>query len=173
VAKERGVTVTVVDSVPDRLDLAKRFGADHVISLEEHPDVEARRAHVHGLAGDYGVDAVMDVTGVPQALTEAIGLLRPGGTVLEIGGVLPGQTVELDVGTLTRNGISIVTVIRYHPRYLLEALNFLSRNVDRLPLEDLIDGVYELDREQDALNDSRDRRVNRAAIVPAGAEAAR
>lgn len=173
VAHERGATVIVIDQVPERLELATRFGADDVVSLTDFPDLEARRRRIHELAGGAGVDAVMDVTGVPEALTEGLGLLRPGGLLIEIGGVLPGQTVELDIGQLTRNGISILTVIRYHPRYLLNALRFLSRNVRRLPLEDLIDGVYGLDREEEALEDSKARRVHRAAIVPAENESAR
>lgn len=173
VAKERGATVVVIDQVPERLDLAERLGADAVVSLQDFPELDHRREHVHELINSYGADVVMDVTGVAQALAEGIGLLRPGGTMLEIGGVLPGQTMSLDVGALTRNGISIITVIRYHPRYLLEALNFLRRTVDRLPLEDLIDGVYELADIQHALEDASARRVNRAAVVPAGAEEAR
>jgi L-iditol 2-dehydrogenase len=173
VAKERGITVVVIDQVPERLDLARRLGADATVLLQEFPEVEARRAQVHELIGGFGADVVMDVTGVPQALAEGIGLLRPGGTMLEIGGVLPGQTMSLDVGALTRSGISIMTVIRYHPRYLLDALGFLSRNVHRLPLEDLIDGVYELADITEALEDASARRVNRAAVVPAGAEEAR
>ena len=59
----------------------------------------------------------------------------------------------------------MVPVIRYLPRHLQQALQFLSRNVDRLPFGDLVDSTYPLDGVEQALHDSSQRRVNRAAIV--------
>lgn len=165
VAKERGAHVTVVDAVPGRLATADRFGADRVISMVDHPTAEARRKIVMAVTEGLGADAVFDFAGVPAAVSEGIRLARSGGRYVEIGSVLPGVSVELDLGYMTRSQISLVPVIRYLPRHLLEALAFLARNVDRLPLDELIDGRYTLDRVRDALDDALERRVNRAAII--------
>jgi threonine dehydrogenase-like Zn-dependent dehydrogenase len=166
VAKERGATVTVVDAVAGRLDAARAFGADAVISLEELPDPADRAARVRELTGGEGADCVMEVAGVPQAFAEALELVRIGGRIVEIGNVTPGTTQPFDVSALTRRAIRILPVIRYQPWELDEALAFLSRNVDRLPLDRLLDRAYPLDALADALRDSQARTVNRAVIVP-------
>lgn len=168
-AKERGATVTVMDGVEDRLRTAMLFGSDHVVSLSEEPDVAGRGERIRALTRPEGVDVAFDLAGVPAAVTEGLQLVRPGGRYMEIGNVLPDVRVELGLGHLTRNSISLIPVIRYHPRYLLEALAFLARNVGRLPFERLVDGHYSLDDVQEALEDASARRVNRAAILFDGA----
>lgn len=163
-AKERGATVTVLDAVDKRLQTAAAFGADHTISLTQTPDAAERRALVTEVSPD-GADIVMELAGVPAAVPEGLALLRTGGTFVEIGNVMPGVHVDLDIGDLTRRAITILPVIRYEPRHLQAALAFLSRTVDRLPLADLVDHTYPLDDIASALRDSHERRVNRAAVV--------
>jgi threonine dehydrogenase-like Zn-dependent dehydrogenase len=152
--------------VAGRLDAARAFGADAVISLEELPDPADRADRVRELTGGEGADCVMEVAGVPQAFAEALELVRIGGRIVEIGNVTPGTTQPFDVSALTRRAIRILPVIRYQPWELDEALAFLSRNVDRLPLGRLLDRAYPLDALADALRDSQARTVNRAVIVP-------
>jgi L-iditol 2-dehydrogenase len=163
-AKERGATVTVIDAVARRLKTAEAFGADHTISMQDHPDRDDRRKLVTDVTAD-GADIVLELAGVPAAVPEGIGLLRTGGTFIEIGNIMPGVEIVLDIGDLTRRAISILPVIRYQPRHLQEALQFLSRNVGRLPLADLVDATYPLEDIGGALRDSQDKKINRAAIV--------
>ena len=163
-AKERGATVTVIDAVEKRLQTALAFGADYAISMQEHTDVEARRRLVTDVSTD-GADIVMELAGVPAAVPEGIGLLRTGGTFIEIGNIMPGVEFALDIGNLTRRAVSIIPVIRYQPRHLQQALQFLSRNVGRLPLADLVDRTYPLEDIQSALRDSQNKSINRAALV--------
>lgn len=166
-AKERGARVVVIDGVESRLRTAARFGADEVISIERLASVEQRREAVHELTGG-GADLAFDFAGTPAAVAEGVALVRPGGRYLEIGSVLPGVSVDLDLGHLTRSGIPVIPVIRYLPRHLRQALGFLERNLGRLPLEELVDGRYPLEEVEAALEDAVERRVNRAAIVAAG-----
>jgi threonine dehydrogenase-like Zn-dependent dehydrogenase len=69
-----------IDLVPERLAIAKRFGA---IPLNPSlSDVkEEIRNHTHGR----GADAVMEVVGSHQTLKMAIDLIRPGGTISSVG----------------------------------------------------------------------------------------
>lgn len=163
--KERGARVVVLDAVGSRLEVARQFGADAVISLEETPSVEDRRGAVVAFVGGEGVDAAFDFAGVPQAIGEGIKLVRPGGRYLELGNVTPGVEASIDSGDFTRRGAAIIPVIRYAARHLAAALDFLSRRIDDLPLAEMIDGRYPLDQIEQALIDSRDRRVTRAAVV--------
>ena len=54
VAKDKGAVVVVVDGVPARLELAKAFGADHVVDLGAHPAPNDRAARGMGIYDGYG-----------------------------------------------------------------------------------------------------------------------
>lgn len=165
VAKERGARVIVIDAVESRLRTAEAFGADATINMAQLPEVEDRIARVQELTDGEGADVGLGLAGVPAAFIEGIELLRIGGRYIEIGNVTPGVEVQFDIARMTRRSVSVLPVIRYHPGMLKEALEFLSRNVDRLPLDHLLDAQYPLDRLEDALRDSEARTVNRAVLV--------
>ena len=75
-AREQGARrVFAIDDVPERLDLAGRFGAE---PLNRHGDVfEAVREATEGR----GADAALEVVGSEAASRLAFDLVRPGGTV--------------------------------------------------------------------------------------------
>jgi 2-desacetyl-2-hydroxyethyl bacteriochlorophyllide A dehydrogenase len=72
--------VVAIDTVADRLAMAKSFGAQPVHLTEEDP-----RAAVRELTEGRGVDACIDAVGDPRALELAIRLTRKCGTIQTIG----------------------------------------------------------------------------------------
>jgi 2-desacetyl-2-hydroxyethyl bacteriochlorophyllide A dehydrogenase len=72
--------VLAVDSVAQRLHMAREFGATPVHLSEENPREVVKRA-----TGGRGVDAAIDAVGHPDALDLAIRLARKAGTVVAIG----------------------------------------------------------------------------------------
>lgn len=72
--------VIAVDSVAQRLEMARSFGAIPVHLTEESP-----REVVRALTGKRGVDAVIDAVGHPDALDLALRLARKAATVVAIG----------------------------------------------------------------------------------------
>ncbi|MGB9186119.1 MAG: zinc-binding dehydrogenase, partial [Solirubrobacteraceae bacterium] len=72
--------VIAVDSVADRLEVARGFGAVPVHLTEEKP-----RDVVRSLTDGRGVDAAIDAVGHPDALDLAIRLTRKAGSVFAIG----------------------------------------------------------------------------------------
>jgi len=75
--KERGTRVVAVDPNDNALKRARQFGADHVLSGSAQ-EVEME---VKVLTDGLGADIVVDATGRPDGLTEALRLVRPRGTV--------------------------------------------------------------------------------------------
>ncbi|MDQ0338138.1 threonine dehydrogenase-like Zn-dependent dehydrogenase [Caldalkalibacillus uzonensis] len=165
VAKEHGATVIIIDSVETRLKHAKDFGADYTINLNEYNTVEKRAEYIRSLTHGKGADVGLEVSGVPDAFSEGIHLIRPGGRYVSIGNVSPGQITAFDPGLLTRKSIMILPVVRYEPWYLHKALNFLSKTIDKYPFEKMIDAEFEFGNIQDALDKSASRQVTRASIV--------
>jgi 2-desacetyl-2-hydroxyethyl bacteriochlorophyllide A dehydrogenase len=72
--------VVAIDTVPDRLEVARSFGAQAVHLTEEKP-----RDVVRDLTEGRGVDSAIDAVGHPDALDLAIRLARKAGTVVAIG----------------------------------------------------------------------------------------
>lgn len=166
VAGEYGAETIVIEGVDRRLERAVAFGADHVIDFREHATVEARKERVDEITSGVGPDVGIEVAGVPEAFAEGVELLRTGGRYLEMGNVRPGHTIEFDPGTLTRKSIDITTAVEYDPWTLYEALQFLASTVDEYPYSDLVDAEYPLSAAGEALEDSEDRAVTRATLVP-------
>ncbi len=80
-ARAAGATkVFAIDTVPDRLEMARYFGATAIHLTDEDPK-RAIRAATEGA----GVDVVVDAVGDPAPLALAISLVRDAGTVSGIG----------------------------------------------------------------------------------------
>jgi threonine dehydrogenase-like Zn-dependent dehydrogenase len=105
------------------------------------------------------------VAGVPSAFVEGAELARPGGRMVTMGNISPGKMVEFDPGLLTRRSVRILPVLRYLPWYLKKSLDFLAENGSRYPFDELLDADFTMDRIEDALLQSAERKVMRASIV--------
>lgn len=166
VAKEKKLRVIVVDGVESRLQQARAFGADEIILLNDYPTLKQRVAKINALTNDLGVDVALEVAGVPQAFAEGIDYIRAGGRYIVIGNISPGKTVPFDPGYLTRKCITIIPVLRYNPWYLKKALLFLEENLERYPFATLLDAQFTLTDVKEALDQSANRSVTRATIIP-------
>jgi len=66
---------------PDRIALARQFGATDVVSERGEEAIE----RVHELTGRFGVHSVLECVGTDQAMLTAIGIARAGGAVGRVG----------------------------------------------------------------------------------------
>jgi 2-desacetyl-2-hydroxyethyl bacteriochlorophyllide A dehydrogenase len=82
--------VIAIDTIADRLEMARSFGAVPVHLTEEQP-----RDVVKGLTDQRGVDVAIDAVGHPDALDLAIRLARNAGTVNAIGVYAEPQRVHM------------------------------------------------------------------------------
>lgn len=169
VAKEMGAEVIVVEGIAGRIELAKRFGAERVVDMREFGSAQERVSEVQRLTNGYGADVVLEVTGVPAAFVEAIGLVRPGGRVAEIGNVSIGEEHEVSLapGLITRKVVRVQGFVRYQPWFLHRAIRFLERKHSEHPFAELSDREYTLEEAGEAIEREEARKVARPAIVPA------
>jgi alcohol dehydrogenase len=158
ICKARGARLVIgVDKVAARRELAGRFGVDHVFD-------EAK--YVKDLCKPEGADVVLELCGDPAVIPDGIQVLRTGGRYVLGGLVNPDAFVRIDANQILRKLLTIRGVHNYHPRHLIEALDFVHQNRKRFPFHSLVDGKYKLEEVGKAMQDAADRKVLRAAIVP-------
>jgi threonine dehydrogenase-like Zn-dependent dehydrogenase len=169
VGRDMGARVMVIEGIEQRIDLARRFGAEEIVDMKEYPEAEDRVRQAQSLTDGYGADVVLEVSGVPAAFVEALHLVRPGGRVIEIGNVSVGKEHEVSLapGLITRKSIRVQGFVRYQPWYLHKALGFLERKHEDHPFDELTDEEYALEDVGRAIERAEAKRVARPAVVPA------
>ena len=88
--------VMLVDLVPEKLDLARNCGFEHVIDLRFSDPV----AVIENLTGGRGVDVCVDAAGAPHATVQALRATNHGGTIVLLGN--PTVDVNLPAELISR-----------------------------------------------------------------------
>ena len=167
VAKEMGAgQVIVIDSIPARLELARGFGADATIDIEEFPDADMRVKRVLELTDNWGADLVAELVGHPRVCNEGLRMLGRTGRYLEIGNINPGLTYALDPSTLIFGNRSILGMVYYEAEHLQQALDLMRRTSNDYPWHKVVSHTFPLERINEAFAEADQGRVTRAAIVP-------
>jgi alcohol dehydrogenase len=96
-------TIIMIDRDDNRLQTAKRLGADVVINNASHDPIE----EVKRLTGGVGVDAVIEAVGTPEAFELCEELVAPGGRIANVG--VHGKKVDLHLEKLWSQNITITT----------------------------------------------------------------
>lgn len=74
-------TIIGVESVPARMEIARRMGADHVVDFSVVDPVD----EILRLTGGRGVDVAIEALGRQETFEAALRVLRPGGTLSSLG----------------------------------------------------------------------------------------
>ncbi len=93
----------VIDLDDNRLEVARRFGATHVINSGK----EDATARVMELTDFIGADTVVEAVGLPETFELCQTLVAPGGTIANVG--VHGCKADLHLENLWSRNISITT----------------------------------------------------------------
>ncbi len=122
--------VVAIDRFPARLDIAADLGATDCVLAGDDPG-EAVAAVREIVAG--GVDVVVDATGHPDSFSPAMGLLRDGGTLLEVGAFVDLGPVELNPADLLGRNLTLVGVAGEDARAYDPTLQMLADHHESVP----------------------------------------
>ncbi|WP_062993234.1 zinc-dependent alcohol dehydrogenase [Nocardia anaemiae] len=158
VARQLGADlVTLAGTRPDRLEIGKQFGADHLFNVR----VEDAVAAVRDATGGRGADIVVECSGAASAVDDAIHMAKRSGKV-----VLAGffeQPVSADLNHAVMNGISIHTVRGEGAGSVARALSLASRG--RLSTNDLVTHHFPLEHIAEAFDTYAERRENAIKVM--------
>jgi aryl-alcohol dehydrogenase len=106
-AQARGAsTLIAIDIVDERLRMARELGATHVIDGRAEGALTLIKDASHG-----GVDFILDTSGVPTVIEQAIAALAPMGRLGLVTG-FPGAKAAFDINSIFQGGRTIQGIVQ-------------------------------------------------------------
>ncbi|MFC1861964.1 zinc-binding dehydrogenase [Chloroflexota bacterium] len=147
VIKLAGVSqVIMVDTIDFRLQIAKEFGATHIVNVTQENPVKVILELFPG-----GADVVMEATGNPLSFVNACAVIKAGGILVSVG-MFSDKVKELDLSFLYQKEPIIYGTNGgeegYHEALLLlgeKRLEIAPMITHRFPLEDTAKGFKTFD----------------------------
>ena len=168
-AQEMGASRVICVGAPEspRLTLARKFGAEATVNIDEVTTPRERIERVRSLAGGFGADLVMDCAGHPSAGPEGIEFLRDGGTYVEMGQFTDAGSIETSWHRICTKDINVLGSWAFTANDLPLGVDMLYRTRDKYPWLEM-QTVYPFDQEgvSQAIQDAMAMKTVKSTIVP-------
>lgn len=99
--------IIAVDRVPERLEMSRRLGADHVVDFSSQDPVQT----IRDLTDGRGVDVSIEALGLQQTFEAALRVLRPGGALSSLGVYSTDLRIPLDAFSAGLGDNRIITTL--------------------------------------------------------------
>lgn len=160
--------VIVIGAPDDRLAYARRMGASHTIGLGDQ-GATARVDEVRRLTGGRGADVAIEASGAPDAVSDALDMVRDGGRVVICGHYTDNGTVQVHPHyQINRKHVEIRGVWGCDYSHFHRAVTIAARHGDRIPWREMVSRTYGLDQAGEALAAVEGRDMLKALIAPNG-----
>ncbi|WP_158801903.1 MULTISPECIES: NAD(P)-dependent alcohol dehydrogenase [unclassified Acidisoma] len=156
-------TIIVVDTVPARLEMAKRMGADIVVDFKKENPVDA----IMRLTDGRGVDVAIEALGTQLTFENALRVIRPGGVLSSLGVYSSDLKIPLDAFAAGLGNKSIrTTLCPGGKERMRRMLNVISSG--RVDLGGLVTHRFKLEQIEEAYDLFANQRdgVLKVAITP-------
>ena len=156
-AKAFGSQVIGVDLVPERIELARKIGLDHVLDGGEVDPVEV----VMDLTQGRGADGVVETSGHPTAQVQAVHLVRKRGKVVYVGAgyeepcIAPWWIMHREI---TLMGSFVMPIYLYE-----ELVRFILQN--ELDFEQIVTHRFRLEEAEEAFRLAESRQSGKILFV--------
>ncbi|MDZ4673117.1 MAG: zinc-binding dehydrogenase [Gemmatimonadota bacterium] len=156
--------IVTIGGPEDRLVFARRMGATTVIGLDLPP--EERASQVHRLTGGRGADVVIEASGAPEAVTQALDMVRDGGRVVVVGQYTDHGTIPLNPHLqINRKHVTMRGCWGSDFSHFHRAVGIATRHGGRFPWRELAGRRYPLAEAEHALDAVERREVVKAVIA--------
>ncbi len=149
--------VIAVDVSDERLDMARRFGANAI--LNAHCEGGLTRDRLAATANGVNVTVALDFSGVPETMEMILATLGIGGVAVLVGATYPQRALAVSAEQLIRNVHTIKGLHNYNEADFVAAVNFLERQHQNFPFAELVDDDFELA----TVNEAFERGLNSGA----------
>lgn len=143
-AKKKGAMVAITDILDDKLEYAKKLGADYAINVKQTALADAMAE----LTGGMGPNVVLDAVCSKTSLEEAIELASVAGRVVGLG-LASGVVSELSHVTMAKKEVGVFGSRLQNGKFP-EAIALIESDPDLLA--DFVTQEYALDQAQEAFD---------------------
>jgi D-arabinose 1-dehydrogenase-like Zn-dependent alcohol dehydrogenase len=158
--------VIALGAPADRLDLARRMGADAAIDVQATSET-SRREQVFGLTGGAGVDVAIEAAGSARAVEEAPSLIRDGGRYVIAGHYTDAGPSAINVHQqINRKHLEIRGCWGSEVGHFVRAVRILARHHASIPWQAIGARTYPLGDINQALADAEAMRLPKALVQP-------
>ena len=141
VAQARGARVILSEPNPTRRKIAAPFQPEAIFD----PISVDLAARVRELTDGVGADTVICANPIAATQTQAVDVVRKGGTIILFGGLPKANPMtSLDANRIHYGEIKVVGSFSYHPIYHQMALEAIARKL--IPAEKVITHQFQLDQ---------------------------
>ena len=157
--------VVAIGAPRARLEFAKRMGATQTFDLDvpERDRVDA----VRRLTGGRGVDVVIEASGAPEAVRQALDLVRDGGRVIVCGQYTDNGPVEIHPHwQLNRKHVELKGCWGSRYDHFHRAVALTARYGSQKPWREMVTARFTLDHAGEALRAVEERTAIKAVITP-------
>jgi L-iditol 2-dehydrogenase len=157
--------IIAVDAVADRLEYSKRMGATQTVSLEVSRD--DRLSQVRSWTGGRGADVVIEASGYPEAVSEALDIVRDGGRVVVCGHYTDSGSVEINPHVqINRKHVDLRGCWGSKYEHFHRAVEIAARFGADKPWREMVSATYRLEDANVALTAVANRSAIKALITP-------
>ena len=156
--------IMVVDMVDERLEMAGKLGADHIIDMRTLKSADERVQEVQKLTNGLGADVVVECVGVPAVVPEGINMTRRGGKFVEVGHYTDPGPVLINPHTICNKDMDILGSWAYPPTQFGTVLNLMRQSMGKIPLNEIVTAKYSVENAQQAVDDLKSRKGIKLAI---------
>ncbi len=163
-AKLKGATtIIVVETIPERIEMAKRVGADIVIDFKKADPVD----EIMRVTNGRGVDVAIEALGLQSTFESCLRVLKPGGTLSSLGVYADDLTIPLAAFHAGLGDHKIITSLCPGGKERMRRLmNVIASG--RIDLEPLVTHRFRLEQIEEAYELFANQRdgVLKVAITP-------
>ena len=159
--------VIAVDLLPNKLAAAQQFGATDLVNAAEDDPAAA----VTGLTGGRGADYVFVTVGSEKAVSQAIDMVRRGGTVVLVGMPPESLLVSLSVRDLAFRGLRLLGSFMGSTRLQIDIPRLIAHyQRGNLLLDELVTRTWPLEQINEAVESmERGEALRNVIVFEAGA----
>jgi threonine dehydrogenase-like Zn-dependent dehydrogenase len=156
------IIVTGLGRDEHKLALAREFGADHTINVEEEDVVQ----RVTEITDGAMADVVLELTPIAaQPIRDAIEAVRHSGRIV-LAGLKGNREIELITDRLINKGLTVKGAFGVNADAYVEAIRIIESG--RFPLEKMHSGKYDLADTETAIRELGDGQAVHVCVCPNG-----
>jgi len=157
--------IIAIDRSAYRLEMARAFGVDRIINVAQ-TTAEERIQLIHDWTRGRGVDVAIECVGYPEAVPEALNMIRRGGMYLLEGVFVNMGDIALNPHLIVSKGLRLIGLSNHPFTGYGPSMDLLLRYQDQMPLKRFVTHRFPLEQAQAAIDTALSLECMKVVFTP-------